>query len=87
MATTILHDTALAALADGDTIFLYFQLSDGSLCEAILIPGQPQVGYIITNLSAAFIKLYTPLAAAFGKKQERVREHLQAEAWVYPTRD
>ncbi|KAK9442203.1 Fungal fucose-specific lectin [Metarhizium brunneum] len=69
-STTILHDTALAAWADGDVIFLYFQASSGFLCEATLTPGQPQVAYTITNLRAADIKLYTPLAATFGKNTE-----------------
>ena len=61
---------ALAAWADGDVIFLYFQASSGFLCEATLTPGQPQVAYTITNLRAADIKLYTPLAATFGKNTE-----------------
>ncbi|EEP79577.1 predicted protein [Uncinocarpus reesii 1704] len=71
MSYDILHDTGLAAVADGDKVTVYFQLSDGLLGEATSSSNGYWKIHPIQNLSGQAPKLYTPIAALIGRNKQR----------------
>jgi hypothetical protein len=67
MATrlTVLPDTAIAAIANNETIFTYAQLYYGELVESRSTDGKRFRTKVIDYTSWDSVKLFTPLAATF----------------------